>query len=234
MINNRVLPRFTNTLSSVIIFGSFFFIAGIMWAGYLIRGSPLYTGVGVARPQPIPFSHERHIRSDAIDCRFCHSSVESSPFAGMPPTETCMQCHTQIGLNSPILDQVRESYKTNRPLQWQRIYNLPGYVHFDHSIHVNKGVGCVTCHGPMDNMVPLPEQFPIDNRTPVIWKAQPLTMQWCLKCHRNPENYVRPREQVFNLNWRPQKPQADLGRELIGKYKIKDAGYLTNCDVCHF
>ncbi|OLE50808.1 MAG: cytochrome C [Acidobacteria bacterium 13_1_20CM_3_53_8] len=230
----RVFPRFANKLARVIVFGFVFFLVGIVLVSYLIMRSPLNTGVGVGHRQPVPFSHERHVRSLEIDCRYCHSSVETSSFAGMPPTETCMQCHSQVGINQTILQPVRLSYETGQPLEWMRVSRLPDYVHFNHSIHLNKGVGCVTCHGRIDEMVPLEETFPLDNQIPVIWQAEPFSMQWCLNCHRNPERFVMPREQVFNMKWQPPSNQDTTGRKLVEEYKIRGALDLTSCSVCHY
>jgi hypothetical protein len=218
----------------VVVFGFVFFLAAIVGAGYLFMKSPLYTGVGFAREQPVPFSHERHVRSLKIDCRYCHTSVETSSFAGMPATETCMQCHSQVGTTQAVLEPVRTSFQTGQPLEWNRVNQLPDFVYFNHSIHLNKGVGCVTCHGRVDQMVPLEEMFPIDRDIPVIWPTEPLTMEWCLKCHRNPEEHVMPRNQVFNLTWQSPGNQDVMGRGLMNEYKIRDARTLTNCSVCHF
>ena len=146
-MHSRVFPRYTNTLARAVVFGLVPLIAGMVWVPYAIMRSPLVTGAGVAREQPVPFSHARHVRSDEIDCRYCHTSVETSSFAGMPSTETCLHCHSQIGVQASVLAPVRESFQTGQPLAWKRVYNLPAYVHFNHSIHVYKGVGCVTCHG---------------------------------------------------------------------------------------
>ena len=169
-----------------------------------------------------------------IDCRYCHTSVETSAFAGIPPTETCMHCHSQIGVQASVLAPVRASLQTGQPLAWQRVYNLPAYVHFNHSIHIYKGVGCVTCHGRIDLMAPLEQKFPLDSRIPVIWQAEPLTMEWCLTCHRHPEKFIRPREYVFNMAWQPPRDQETLGRKLVEQYKVRDAHSLTTCSTCHF
>lgn len=233
-IHPRVFPRFTNTLSRVIIFGFVFFVAFAVLVSYLIMRSPLNTGVGVGLEQPVPFSHERHVRSLELDCRYCHASVETSSFAGLPPTETCMQCHSRVGTNQPVLQPVRESFETGRPIEWTRVSRLPDFVYFDHSIHLKKGVGCVTCHGRVDDMVPIEEMFPADRHIKVIWQAEPMTMEWCLECHRRPEKFVMPREQVFNMQWRPPNNQDAMGRKLVAEYKIQDARSLTSCSVCHY
>src|SRR5437660_2869412 len=140
----------------------------------------------VTREQPVQLSHKHHVGDDGIDCRYCHTSVEKSAFAGVPPTETCMTCHSQIWTESPLLAPVRESYRTGRPIQWQRVHDLPDFVYFNHSIHIKKGIGCVSCHGRIDEM-------------PITRKHQTLSMRWCLSCHRSPEKNMRPHEKVFDL-----------------------------------
>lgn len=172
--------------------------------------------IGVPVAQPVPFSHELHVGM-GLDCRYCHSSVEQSPFAGIPSTQTCMACHSQIQKKSALLAPVRDSARTATPLTWHRVYSLPDFVYFDHSIHVTMGVACETCHGRVDQM-------------PVVTLQAPLTMQWCLACHRAPEQFVRPREFVFTMGWHPQGDQRTMGRALVQQYHIRS---LTDCDVCH-
>jgi hypothetical protein len=155
-----------------------------------------------------------------IDCRYCHTTVENSAFAGIPPTKTCMNCHSQIWVGSPMLEPVRESYRTNESLHWRRVYHLPGFVYFDHSIHVQKGVGCASCHGRVDHM-------------PFTYQASTLLMEFCIDCHRNPEQKIRPREQVFNMQYEPPANQLEVGRKLVKQYAIKDAASLTSCSTCH-
>lgn len=182
-----------------------------------INESPYITEVGVARTQPIPFSHKHHVGDNGIDCRYCHTSVEDSSFAGIPPTTTCMNCHTQIWADSAMLAPVRESFRTGLPIQWTRVHNLPGFVYFDHSIHVHKGIGCSTCHGRVDQM-------------PLMWRENTLYMDWCLDCHREPERFVRPREHVFSMDYVPPADQLALGRKLVKDYNIEK---LTSCSTCH-
>ena len=172
------------------------------------------------RAQPVPFSHEHHVAGLGIDCRYCHTAVEVSSFAGIPPTATCMNCHSQIWSGSDVLKPLRDSFQTGTPIRWTRVHNLPDFVYFNHSIHVRKGVGCVTCHGPVDRM-------------PLMWQDQTLQMEWCLDCHRAPEQYLRPREQVFNMNWRPDREQRVLGRQLVKQYNIRNPRELTSCSTCH-
>ena len=207
----------TNTISRVTIFGGLILLLAVVAGLTTINESPYITEVGVARSQPVPFSHKHHVGDDGIDCRYCHTSVEESSFAGIPPTKTCMNCHTQIWPDSPILEPVRESFRTGQSIQWTRVHNLPGFVYFNHSIHVHKGIGCVTCHGRVDKM-------------PLMWRENTLYMDWCLDCHRAPERYVRPREYVFSMQYQAPADQLALGQKLIKEYRIQK---LTSCSTCH-
>jgi Cytochrome c7 and related cytochrome c len=225
----QVFPRSANTLSKVSIFGSLFLVPVLIWACMVFVRSSYGTGAGVARVQPVPFSHEHHVGILGIDCRYCHTSVEHSSFAGIPPTKTCMNCHSQIWVGSDMLEPVRESYRTGQSLRWARVYNVPGFVYFDHSIHIHKGIGCASCHGRIDDM-------------PFTYQAPSLLMEWCLDCHRHPENHLRPRAQVFNMRWQPSDEkdekgnpydQLRLGRKLVDEYKIRDASIITSCSICH-
>jgi len=209
----------TNTFSKVSIFGAVFFLAALLWAVAAISRSSYVTQTEVARGQPVPFSHKHHVNGLGIDCRYCHTSVEDVAFAGIPATKTCMTCHSQIWAESPMLAPVRESFTTDKSLEWTRVDDLPDFVYFNHSIHVKKGVGCVSCHGQVDQM-------------PLTWKAHSLDMEWCLECHRQPEQFVRPRENVFRMDWQPEGEQLALGESLIKQYHI-DKKKLTNCSTCH-
>ena len=215
----QIFPRSTNTLARVSLFGAVFLVAGLGWAGWEVVRSPYMTSVGIPRVQPVPFSHKHHVGDVGIDCRYCHSSVEESAFAGIPPTKTCMNCHSVLFVDSQMLEPVRSSFRTGTPLTWIRVNRVADFVYFNHSIHVAKGVGCVTCHGRVDQM-------------PLMWRQQSLYMEWCLECHRQPERFVRPREQVFNVAWQPPADQLALGRKLVEEYKINTRN-LTNCSVCH-
>jgi hypothetical protein len=190
---------------------------GAVW--WVMNRSPYTTGAKIAIEQPVPFSHRHHAGQLGIDCRYCHTAVEVSSSAGIPPTKTCMNCHSQIWADSPTLEPVRASFKTDRSIEWVRVHDLPDFVYFNHSIHVQKGVGCVSCHGRVDLM----------NLT---WQENTLQMAWCLSCHRNPERHLRPREEVFNLQWKPSVPQEELGKQLIKEYGI-ELRHLTNCSTCH-
>ncbi len=185
---------------------------------YELYRSPHWTGVSVAIGQPVLFSHRHHAGQLKIDCRYCHTSVEQSSFAGLPSTQTCMTCHSQIFTDSRLLQPVRNSFDTGLPIRWNRVHNLPDYVYFDHAIHVKKGVGCSTCHGQVNQM-------------PLVWKTQTLFMEWCLDCHRQPEASLRPISEIFNLNWQPTKVQPQADAQLARDYHL-DAPHLTNCSVC--
>ncbi|MGA9342393.1 MAG: cytochrome c3 family protein [Rhodanobacteraceae bacterium] len=204
----------------------FFFRLGVITAFvisisliFLWRAVTAYpVGVDEAVEQPVPFSHKHHVGDDGIGCRYCHTSVEQSKFAGIPPLSTCMTCHSQLYTDQPPLAPLIHAFRSGVPLHWKRLYKLPDFVYFNHSIHIAKGVGCVTCHGKIDEM-------------PLTERVATLTMQWCLGCHRNPERHLRPRAEVFNLHWHPGN-QLALGRKLVRKYHI-DTRRLTDCSICH-
>ena len=214
---SQIFHRSANTIAKVSIFGAVFFVAGLLGLFDKVNRSSWMTGARVARAQPIQFSHERHVAGNGIDCRYCHSSVEDSAFAGIPPTKTCMNCHSQIFSTSPFLEPVRESFRSNRSILWTRVHDLPDFVYFDHSIHIHKGVGCTTCHGPVDRM-------------PLMYQEQSLQMDWCVDCHRQPERYVRPRADVFRVDYEPPANQLELGASLVAQYQIQK---LTSCSTCH-
>jgi hypothetical protein len=192
----------------------------VTWGWAELITSRYFTEEKIPVEQPVPFSHRHHVSGLGIDCRYCHTTVEVSPFAGIPPTATCMNCHKQVWSTSNMLEPVRASLRENRPIQWQRVNSVPDFVYFDHSIHVNKGVGCETCHGRVDEM-------------PLTWKEHSLFMSWCLECHRNPEKYLRPVDQVFTMGWKPPIDQETLGRQLMQQYNIEPTFKLTNCSICH-
>lgn len=210
----------TNTFSKVSIFGAVFMIAGLAWALMLFFRSAYVTKTNVAIQQPVQFSHERHVAGLGIDCRYCHTSVEVSAFADIPPTHTCMSCHSQIWVDSPFLEPVRESFRTDQSIEWNRVHNLGDFTYFNHQIHVAKGVGCETCHGRVDRM-------------PLTWKEHTQYMEWCLECHRAPERFVRLREAVFTMGWVPPENQLSLGRRLVEEYDIAPPYQLDDCSICH-
>jgi hypothetical protein len=209
-------------------------LGGAAFAGLMaFERSPYITYQGVTKPQPVPFSHQHHVAGLGIDCRYCHTSVETGAYASIPPTKTCMNCHSQIWTNAAMLEPVRESYRSGKSLVWSKLNDLPDYVYFNHSIHVNKGVGCNTCHGPVDKM-------------PLMYAANTLQMEWCLECHRNPEKFLRPRNQVFNMEYK--QPTAELpvtvdnvayteqealGKALVAKYHLRNVTDITSCSTCH-
>ena len=214
---SQIFHPSTNTISRISIFGAVFFLGGLLWVLYAVNASPYATDVGEALPQPVPFSHKHHVSGLGIDCRYCHTSVERSAVAGLPATEICMSCHLQIWSDSPMLEPVRESFRSNQSIRWVRVHDLPDFVYFDHSIHVHKGVGCSSCHGQVDQM-------------PLMWKANSLQMEWCLQCHRHPEEYIRPRSEVFNMQWQPPANQKELGERLMREYDVRSQ---TDCSICH-
>jgi hypothetical protein len=186
-------------------------------AAPIVMRSDFVTGANTNVTQPVQFSHAHHAGGLGIDCRYCHTSVDQAAFANIPPTKTCMNCHSQIWVTSPYLEPIRSSWRTGTSIQWTRVHNLPDFVYFNHSIHVKKGIGCETCHGRIDQM-------------PGIYQAKSLQMEWCLDCHRAPEKYVRPREAVVTMGYQPAKSQAELGPELVKAYNIQT---LTSCSTCH-
>src|SRR4051794_36539565 len=214
---SQIFHRSTNSLSRATIFGAVFVVAALGWVAYAIQGSPYVTYAGVRKPQPVPFSHQHHVTGLGLDCRYCHTSVETSSFAGIPPTETCMTCHSQVWRDAPMLEPVRASWRTGTPLQWTRVNDLPDYVYFDHSIHVQKGIGCVSCHGEVDQM-------------PLMAKGESLYMRWCLDCHRHPEKQIRPTDQVFAMRREARSPAE--GAELVRAHHIQTAR-LEDCSICH-
>ena len=229
----QIFHRSANVISRASIYAGIFTLAGVLWACIQFQRSPYVTYAGVARPQPAPFSHQHHVAALGIDCRYCHTSVETSSFAGIPPTKTCMNCHSQIWTSAPLLEPVRESFRTGKSLVWNRVNDLPDFVYFDHSIHINKGVGCNSCHGPVDRM-------------PLMFNYATLQMEWCIECHRAPEKNLRPREQVFNMRY--QQPTRDvpvvvdgasytdqlaLGKTLVKKYHLRSVMDITSCSTCH-
>lgn len=192
-------------------------LAGAGAVTYALWWSPYMTRVGVVIDQPVPFSHAHHVGGLVIDCRYCHTTVETAASAGMPPTETCMTCHSQIWRDTPALAPVRESLLNGVPIAWNRVYDLPEFTYFDHSIHVRKGVACVTCHGRVDRM-------------PLIYRATDLYMKTCLECHRDPQPLLVRPEAVFRPTARPILSAGD--RESAEPFHV-NVTQLTDCSVCH-
>jgi hypothetical protein len=224
----QIFHRAYNTLSLVTIYGSVFFLALVGWILYTLARSPVATNVGVTREQPVPFSHAHHVAELGIDCRYCHTSVEDSHFAGIPPTKTCMNCHSQIWQGGDMLGPVRESYKSGKAIEWNRVHRINDFCYFNHSVHVKKGIGCASCHGRVDQMQ-------------LMYQDKTLLMEWCVDCHRAPEKHVRPRDQVYNMAFRPQdakhpetgepfKDQEELGAYYAEKYQLRNK---ISCNACH-
>jgi hypothetical protein len=214
---SQIFPRSANSYARGSIIGVAILL-GVLWFTFdSFSRSPYVTRANTVREQPVQFSHQHHAGGLGIDCRYCHTTVETSTSAGIPPTKTCMNCHSQIWLTSPYLEIVRASFRDNKPLQWMRVHDLPDFVYFNHSVHVKKGVGCATCHGRVDRM-------------PLLYQQATLQMGWCLDCHRHPERYVRPREAVTQMDYRAPANQIELGRKLVQEYQIQS---LTSCSTCH-
>jgi len=219
----QIFHHSTNALAKITIYGAVFIAVALLWVAVELNRSSWNTGQWVERQQPVQFSHKHHVGDDGIDCRYCHTSVETAASAGLPSTNTCMNCHKQIWSDSPYLEPVRASFRDNKPLQWIRVHDLPDYAYFNHSIHVKKGVGCSTCHGRIDEM-------------PILYQANSLQMEWCLECHRAPERFVRPTSEIYNMAWRPENKTADElkeGFDLKAKYRIQGKEILTSCSTCH-
>ena len=224
-MSGPLFPRWTNTvsrLSAAALLG----IPAIAIGGFMayVR-SPYGTGQANIPEQPIEFDHRHHVRDEQIDCRYCHWTVENSPSAGIPSTQVCMSCHAQVWNKSPYLVQVRKAYFEDRAIPWVRVHNLPDYVYFNHAIHVNKGVGCVTCHGRVDEMA-------------AIKQNAPLTMSWCLDCHRNPGPNLRPAEAITSMTWtmpttNPDGTKVDPVKYADDMVKAYDVHTRTSCDTCH-
>ncbi|HEX4667765.1 MAG TPA: cytochrome c3 family protein [Chthoniobacterales bacterium] len=216
----QIFARSANVHSKVLILSVPVFLFALGGITYAVFWSPYTTYVDIPLEQPVQFSHKHHVGDDGIDCRYCHTSVEKSSFAGVPSTHVCMTCHSQLWNEAPILAPVRQSLRTGQPLRWNRVNDVPDFVFFNHSIHVNKGVGCSTCHGTVDQM-------------PLTWRAETLYMKWCLDCHRDPGKNLRPRDQIYDLHWQPPPDQARQAARLLREYQIDTTGRLTNCSVCH-
>jgi len=192
------------------------FVLGVPAAAMAWMRSPLQTDVGQPLEQPVEFDHRHHVRDDGIECRFCHYDAERSPNAGVPETSVCMGCHAQIWTDSPLLERVRASYFEKKPIAWRRVHDLPDFVFFDHSIHVRRGVGCESCHGRVDQM----------SR---VYLAQPMQMQWCLECHRNPARHLRPPEFAGVMGYTPGEPQSVAGERLVRELGVSPPVHCTGC-----
>ncbi len=214
----QLFPRAANQIAKASLAVA---VVGLALAGgalmFLIPRSSMVTRQNEAREQPVQFYHWHHAAGMGIDCRYCHTSVDVSATAGIPPTKTCMNCHSQIFNQSPVLEPVRASWRTDTSIPWVKVHDLPDFVYFNHSAHVNKGVGCTTCHGPVGRMA-------------FVWQEKSLLMEWCLDCHRQPERYLRPRSEVYSLSYQPPARQLELGRRLAAEYQVRTS---TSCSTCH-
>jgi len=225
----QVFPKGFNVLARVSLLALPLILAGGGVAMAAFYRSDYTTGAHEVIEQPVPFSHKHHVSQLGIDCRYCHTAFEKSASAGFPPTKTCMNCHQQMWVGADMLQPVRD-YAKGKPISWTKIHNVPHYTYFNHSIHVSKGVGCVSCHGQIDEMN-------------LVYQSKTLLMEWCLDCHRNPEKNLRPREEVTNMTFKPSdlvnpdtgKPhtQSSLGKSLKEKYHVREPSVITNCSICH-
>jgi hypothetical protein len=213
----QIFHRSANTLSKVSIFGILSLVGGLILLAIVLARSSYVTRQHIFVEQPLQFSHMHHVTDDGIDCRYCHTSVETSSFAGIPPTKTCMNCPSVLFANASFLEPVRASFRDNRPLHWVRVHDLPDFVYFNHSIHVKKGIGCESCHGRVDQM-------------PLVYQENSLLMEWCINCHKNPQDYVRPRSEITTMGYRPAVSQAVLGPQLVKEYRINPP---LSCSTCH-
>ncbi|MBK6796914.1 MAG: cytochrome c3 family protein [Acidobacteria bacterium] len=228
----QLFHRSTNTLARLSIVLGILLAGGVLLILLQANRTPYVTQAFVPREQPVQFSHKHHVGDDGIDCRYCHTSVESTATAGMPSTKTCMNCHSQLFSNSQYLEIVRESWRSGKPIKWTKVHDLPDFVYFNHSIHVNKGVGCSTCHGRVDLM-------------PLMWNVNTLQMEWCLECHRNPEKFIRPKSKITEMEWPPSDKDKDSknypngwnqavdGPRLVKEYNVQPVNVLTSCSTCH-
>ena len=217
---SQVFPKSSNIWSKASVFGIVFVLLGLGWLILTLQRSDFVTTANTFREQPVQFSHQHHVGGIGIDCRYCHTSVEVSSAAGIPPTKTCINCHSQIWSTSPYLEPVRASFRDDKPLRWNRVHDLPDFVYFNHSIHVKKGVGCETCHGRVDKM-------------PLMLQKSSLQMEWCINCHRDPSPYVRPVSEITTMGYVPASDQAELGPRLVAQYNIAGVQHMTSCSVCH-
>lgn len=233
-----IFPRWANyalPAIAVAVIGGLLYMPVAVGLGF----SPKTTAVGYAPIQPVPYSHAMHAGQLGLDCRYCHSTVEKAAFAAIPASQVCMNCHSIIRKDSPRLKPVFESFQTGKPVNWIKVHDLPDYVYFNHSAHVNQGIGCVSCHGRIDRM-------------DVVHQEAPLSMGWCLECHRDPAKNLRPRDQITNMNWKPtdhplakaqnldpkkpedlEKAQELVGNHYLKEYGIRDQAYMTSCFTCH-
>ncbi len=215
----QIFPKWTNVIPLIV------WVATLPCAALAVTlvyyyGSPKFTDVGYRPVQPVPYSHKLHAGDLGIDCRYCHAQVEVSPVATIPPTKVCMNCHSVLP-KTLAMAPVRESMATGTPIQWVRIHNVPDFAYFDHSVHVGAGVGCASCHGNIHQM-------------DVVQQAMPLSMAWCLACHRNPDMHLRPLSEVTNMDWTPPKDQLAFAKQALAERNINPASLRAgDCSACH-
>lgn len=211
-----VFPKWSNKIPLVLL-ASFVLLVSFLVFAFAYWGSPKHYMVGYQPVQPVAFSHKLHAGELGLDCRYCHYNVEKGRHAGVPPTETCLNCHSLVKTESPEIRKILEAHESGLPIQWVRVHKLADFAYFDHSAHVNKGVSCVECHGRVDQM----EEVRV---------VEPLSMSWCLDCHRNPAPHIRARENITDLAWKPTGDPAELGREFMKMYNVQPR---TDCSACH-
>jgi len=211
-----LFPKWTNKVPVLLVTTVIVVLCTVVFV-FWYWGSPKHYYVGYQPKQPIAYSHKLHAGQLGLDCRYCHSNVEKSKHAGVPSTEVCMNCHTQIKTTSPEIQKIHEAFNSGKPIEWVRIHRLADFAYFDHSAHVNKGVSCVSCHGRVDQM-------------DEVHAVKPLSMSWCLDCHRNPAPNLRDRKLVTNLAWVPDGDPAEMGRKFLELYNVKPR---TDCSTCH-
>ena len=217
----QIFHHSTNALAKITIYGAVFIVVALLWVAVELNRSSWNTGQWVERQQPVQFSHKHHVGDDGVDCRYCHTSVETSASAGLPSTTTCMNCHKQIWADSPYLEPVRASFRTGKPIEWIRVHDLPDYAYFNHSIHVKKGVGCSTCHGRIDEM-------------PILFQTKSLQMEWCLECHRAPERFVRPGERDLQHGMAAGKQnERRTGGRVRFESQVQDSGPASAGELFH-
>lgn len=215
---SKVFPKWSNALPLKIVVFVFILAATVVF-GVTYYATPNYTRVGYAPKQPVPYDHSFHVGELGLDCRYCHDKVDESPVANIPAADTCMKCHSMIKTDSPLLEPIRQSEKTGQPVPWVRVHQVPDYVYFDHQVHVNRGVSCVECHGRVDEMV-------------VVTHDQPMSMGWCLDCHRHPEEVLRPLDEVYNLGWEHpggKRGQIEDGLKLVEERNVQPPQSCTGC-----
>lgn len=215
--SRALFPRWTNTGVRLLLPALLLTLVSIPAALMVYARTPYSTHQGFPIDQPVEFDHRHHVVDDEIDCVYCHRTVETAATAGIPTTEVCMGCHNQVWNQSLMLEPVRRSWFSASPIPWNRVHNLPDFVYFNHAIHVNKGVGCVECHGRVDQMAR-------------VYQTAPLTMSWCLDCHRDPVPRLRPREQITNMSFQPEGDGRALREQLARDYDVHSH---THCSACH-